>query len=177
MIEMDRRNFLRTSAVVAMALGGTAALASCAPKTASSTVLRVGSTTDIDALNPFTLFSTQAYDVMQLVYDRLTEYDADFKIKPALASEVNASADGKTFTYTLRSGVKWQDGKDFSADDVVFTFNMVKDNDYGTYGAYLKDLTDVAKVGDNQVKLTYSQPQTLDPGVIMPIAPKHLWEG
>lgn len=177
MIEMDRRSFMRTSAVVALALGGTAALASCAPETASSTVLRVGSTTDIDALNPFTLFSTQAYDVMQLVYDRLLEYDAEFNIKPALATEVTPGDGGKTFTYTLRSGVTWQDGKEFTADDVVFTFTMVKDNDYGTYGAYLKDLTDIRKVGDNQVRLTYSQPQTLDPGVIMPIAPKHLWEG
>src|SRR6516165_2356668 len=160
MIEMDRRSFFRTSAVVAMAVGGAAALASCAPQTATRTVLRVGSTTDIDALNPFTLFSTQAFDVMQLVYDRLMEYDADFKIKPALATGVDTGDGGKTFTYTLRSGVKWHDGKDFTADDVVFTFKMVKDNDYGTYGAYLKDLTDIAKVGDNQVKLTYSQPQT-----------------
>ena len=83
---------------------------------------------------------------------------------------------GKTFTYTLRDGVKWQDGQDFSADDVVFTFLMVRDNDYGTYGAYFKDLTDVVKVGSNQVRLTYAQPQTLDPAVIMPIAPKHLWD-
>jgi peptide/nickel transport system substrate-binding protein len=177
MTEMDRRSFFRTSAVVALAVGGAAALASCAPETATSTVLRVGSTTDIDALNPFTLFSTQAYDVMALVYDRLMEYDADFKVKPALATGVETTDGGKTFTYTLRSDVKWQDDKDFTADDVVFTFQMVRDNDYGTYGAYLKELTDVKKVGDNQVQLTYSQPQTLEPGIIMPIAPKHLWEG
>jgi peptide/nickel transport system substrate-binding protein len=177
MIEMDRRRFFRTSAVAALAIGGAAALASCAPETATRTVLRVGSTTDIDALNPFTLFSTQAFDVMQLVYDKLMDYDADFNIKPALASEVATSDGGKTFTYTLRSGVKWQDGKDFTADDVVFTFLMVRDNEYGTYGAYLKELTDIKKVGDNQVTLTYSEPQVLDPGVILPIAPKHLWEG
>ncbi len=177
MIEMDRRSFFRTSAVAALAIGGVAALASCAPETATRTVLRVGSTTDIDALNPFTLFSTQAFDVMQLVYDKLMEYDADFNIKPALASEVATGDGGKTFTYTLRSGVKWQDGKDFTADDVVFTFLMVRDNEYGTYGAYLKELTDIKKVGDNQVRLTYSEPQVLDPGVILPIAPKHLWEG
>ena len=177
MVEMDRRNFIRTSAVVALALGGAAALASCAPETATSTVLRVGSTTDIDSLNPFTAFSTQSYDVFQLIYDKLMDYDAELNIMPALATAVDTSADGKTFTYTLRSGVKWQDGKDFTADDVVFTFLLVRDNDYGTYGAYFKDLTDVSKVGDDQVRLTYSQPQTLEPGVIMPIAPKHLWEG
>ncbi|MBI3690919.1 MAG: twin-arginine translocation signal domain-containing protein, partial [Mycolicibacterium aromaticivorans] len=158
---MDRRKFLRTSAVVAAALGGAAALASCAPQTASSTVLRVGSTTDIDSLNPFTADSTQSDDVLQLVYDRLMGYDAQLNVQPSLATDMQTADGGKTFTYTLRSGVKWHDGKDFSADDVVFTFLMVRDNDYGTYGAYLKDLTDVVKVGDNQVRLTYSQPQTL----------------
>ena len=44
MVEMDRRNFIRTSAVVALAVGGAAALAACAPETATRTVLRVGST-------------------------------------------------------------------------------------------------------------------------------------
>lgn len=175
MMEMDRRSFLRTSAVVTLALGGVAALASCAPETASSKVLRVGSTTDIDSLNPFTAFSTQAYDVMQLIYDKLMDYDADLNIKPSLATAVDV-VDGKAYTYTLRDDVRWQDGTAFTADDVVFSFLMVRDNDYGTYGTYFKELTDVVKVGDNQVRLTYSQPQTLDPAVIMPIVPKHLWE-
>lgn len=176
MVEMDRRSFFRTSAVVTLALGGAAALGACAPQTATRTVLRVGSTTDIDSLNPFTAFSTQSNDVFQLIYDKLMEYDAKLNITPALATAVDAADGGKTFTYTLRSGVKWQDGTDFTPDDVVFTYLMVRDNDYGTYGAYLKNLTDIVKVGDNQVKLTYSQPQTVDPGVITPIVPKHLWE-
>lgn len=176
MSELNRRSFFRTSAVVAAALGGAAALASCAPKTATRTVLRVGSTTDIDALNPFTAFSTQAYDVFQLVYDKLMEYDAQLNLQPSLATGVDVTEGGRVFTYTLRSGVKWQDGKDFTADDVVFTYLLVRDNNYGTYGAYFKELTEATKTGDNKVRLVYSQPQTLDPAVIIPIVPKHLWE-
>jgi peptide/nickel transport system substrate-binding protein len=176
MVEMDRRNFIRASAVVALAVGGAAALAACAPETATRTVLRVGSLTDIDSLNPFTAFSTQSYDVFQLMYDKLMDYDAQLKVVPALATAVDKSADGKTFTYTVRSGVTWHDGTPFTADDVVFTFLLIRDNDYGSFGAYFKDLTDVSKVGDDKVKLTYSNPQTLEPGVITPIAPKHLWE-
>ena len=176
MVELNRRDFFRTSAVAALAMTGLAAVSACAPETATRTVLRVGSTTDIDSLNPFTAFSTQSYDVLQLIYDKLMDYDAQLDVKPSLATEVAVADGGKTFTYTLRDGVKWQDGQDFSADDVVFTFLMVRDNDYGTYGAYFKDLTDVVKVGSNQVRLTYAQPQTLDPAVIMPIAPKHLWD-
>jgi peptide/nickel transport system substrate-binding protein len=175
-LAMNRRGFLRTSAVVALALGGAAALAACAPETKTSTVLRVGSTTDIDSLNPYTAFSTQSYDVLQLVYDKLMDYDTDLKVQPALATKADVTDGGKTFTYTLRSDVKWQDGQPFSADDVVFTYLMVRDNNYGTYGAYFKELKDVTKVSDTQVRLSYSSPQTLDPAVIMPIAPKHIWE-
>lgn len=176
MHKIDRRSFLRNSAVVAAALGGAAALAACAPETATHTVLRVGSTTDIDSLNPFTAFSTQSYDVFQLLYDKLMEYDADLNVKPSLATDVKVEDGGKTYTYTLRDGVKWQDGNPFTADDVVFTLLMVRDNDYGTYGAYFKDLVDATSTG-NTVRLTYSRPQTLDPGVITPIVPKHIWSG
>jgi peptide/nickel transport system substrate-binding protein len=177
MKEMDRRNFLRASAVVTLALGGAAALAACAPQTATRTVLRVGSTTDIDSLNPFTAFSTQSYDVLQLLYDKLMDYDAQLNIVPSLATGVDRTDGGKTFTYTLRSGVKWQDGQNFTPDDVVFTFLMVRDNEYGTYGAYLKDLTDITAVGTDKVRLAYSKPQTVEPGIIVPIVPKHLWDG
>ncbi|ORA37606.1 ABC transporter substrate-binding protein [Mycobacterium aquaticum] len=176
MHKIDRRSFLRNSAVVAAALGGAAALAACAPETATHTVLRVGSTTDIDSLNPFTAFSTQSYDVFQLLYDKLMEYDADLNVKPSLATGVKVDDGGKTYSYTLRDDVKWQDGTPFTADDVVFTLLMVRDNDYGTYGAYFKDLVDATSTG-NTVRLTYSRPQTLDPGVITPIVPKHIWSG
>ncbi|MDF3338865.1 ABC transporter substrate-binding protein [Mycolicibacterium septicum] len=176
MQKMDRRSFLRNSAVVAAALGGAAALAACAPETATHTVLRVGSTTDIDSLNPFTAFSTQSYDVFQLLYDKLMEYDADLNVKPSLATDVKVDDGGKTYTYTLREDVKWQDGNPFTPDDVVFTLLMVRDNNYGTYGAYFKDLVDATTTG-NTVRLTYSRPQTLDPGVITPIVPKHIWAG
>ncbi len=135
-------------------------------------MLRVGSTTDIDSLNPFTADSTQSDDVLQLVYDKLMTYDAQLNIVPSLATNVQKTDGDRTFTYTLRSGVTWHDGKDFTADDVVFTFLMVRDNDYGTYGAYLKNLVDVTKVSGTQVRLTYSEPQVLEPGIIIPIAPQ-----
>lgn len=177
MIHMDRRTFFRASAVTTLALGGAAALASCAPQTATRTALRVGSTTDIDSLNPFTAFSSQSNDVFQLIYDNLLAYDANLGAAPSLASSVQRSPDGTTFTYTLRTDVKWHDGTEFSADDVEFTFTMIRDNNYGTYGAYLKDLTGITRPGANQIALTYAKPQTLDLGLIVPIVAKHQWEG
>ena len=45
---------------------------------------------------------------------------------PMLASGHQFSADNKTLTFTIRSGIKWSDGQAFSASDVVFTFQMLK---------------------------------------------------
>lgn len=172
---LSRRGFLRLAAITGVAVSSSGLLTACAPQVATSTVLRVGSTTDIDSLNPFTAFSSQAVDVLSVVYDKLMDLDATFAIIPSLASAVERSSDGTTFTYTLREGVTWHDGQPFSADDVVFTLTMLRDHNYGSYGAYFADLKHVTATGANSVRLVYSVPQTLEPGVIAPIVPKHIW--
>src|SRR5664279_2690766 len=96
---LDRRGFLRLAAISGLAIGAVPLVAGCAPQVATSTVLRIGSTTDIDSLNPFTGFSSQAVDVLSLVYDRLMEYDASFGVVPSLATATERSSDGMTFTY------------------------------------------------------------------------------
>jgi len=171
---LDRRGFLRLAAVTGLAVGASG-LVGCAPQVASSTVLRVGSTTDIDSLNPFTAFSTQAVDVLSLIYDKLMEYDTTFAVVPSLAASVERSTDGTTFSYTLREGISWHDGQPFTAEDVAFTLTMIRDHNYGSYGAYFTDLKKATATDATHVKLVYSVPQTLEPGVIAPIVPKHIW--
>jgi peptide/nickel transport system substrate-binding protein len=172
---LDRRGFLRLAAISGLAIGAVPLVAGCAPQVATSTVLRIGSTTDIDSLNPFTGFSSQAVDVLSLVYDRLMDYDASFAVVPSLATATERSSDGMTFTYTLRDGVTWHDGEPFTAADVVFTLTLVRDNNYGSYGAYFADLKTISAPDDAHVQLVYSVPQTLEPGLIAPIVPKHIW--
>jgi peptide/nickel transport system substrate-binding protein len=55
------------------------------------------------------------------IYDGLFDYDNDLNMVPALATSVDVSEDGKTVTFTLREGVKWHDGEDFTSEDVAFT--------------------------------------------------------
>lgn len=172
---LSRRALLRSSAIVALAVTGASSLASCAPQTSVGTVLRVGWTNDIDSLNPFTSFSTEAYDVWQLIYDRLLDYDADLKVQPVLATSFESNPDGTVFTFTIRDGVTWHDGKPLTADDVVFTFLMVRDNKLGSFAPYLTELVSAESPDASTVVLTYKVPQTLNPGLLMPIAPKHIW--
>ena len=132
---LPRRVFLRRAATGAMVIAaGPSLLAACtnADKTptpstsggsgASTGTLKVGWSSEPDTMNPLTTYSTEANEVLQLVYDKLLDYDATLKVVPSLATSTEVSTDGKEVTYHVRQGVLWHDGTPFTADDVVFTY-------------------------------------------------------
>ena len=66
------------------------------------------------------------------VYNRLVDIDDNFKVLPELATEWSVSADGLTWTFKLRSGVKFHSGKGFSSADVVYSFKRLLDEKAGS---------------------------------------------
>ncbi|MGI9336583.1 MAG: ABC transporter substrate-binding protein [Gammaproteobacteria bacterium] len=66
------------------------------------------------------------------VYNRLVDVDDSLQILPELAESWSVSEDGKTWTFNLRQGVKFHDGSDFDASDVVYTFKRLLDPDLGS---------------------------------------------
>ena len=66
------------------------------------------------------------------VYNRLVDIDDNFAVMPELATEWSASADGLTWTFKLRPGVKFHSGKDFSSADVVYSFKRLLDEKTGS---------------------------------------------
>ncbi|WP_027483779.1 ABC transporter substrate-binding protein [Deinococcus pimensis] len=67
--------------------------------------------------------------VAQQLFDGLVEYNyKTYKVEPALAESWTVTDGGKTYTFKLRQGVKWSDGQDFDADDVVFTYDQIIQN-------------------------------------------------
>ncbi|MEU1728294.1 ABC transporter substrate-binding protein [Nonomuraea sp. NPDC005692] len=65
--------------------------------------------------------------VMQLVYDNLLTVDDAAEYEPRLAERWEISKDAKSFTFHLRTGLKWSDGKPFGAKDVLFTYKLLAD--------------------------------------------------
>ena len=63
------------------------------------------------------------------IYEGLTAIDKDLKIVPGLAESWTVSPDGKTYTFKLRSGVKFHDGSAMEAEDVVSTIKRVQSKD------------------------------------------------
>src|SRR5579862_9654488 len=101
---------------------------------------------------------------------------------PMLATGSQWSNGFKTLTFTIRSGVKWSDGHAFGANDVIYTFNAMKNDKAIDLSALWSNaggpLTSVALQGTNQVVLTFNAPaQTYFYYVAdqTPIVPQHIW--
>jgi peptide/nickel transport system substrate-binding protein len=95
--------------------------------------LRIAQLGDVSSLNPLLTTELTASWPDQLVLAYLLRYGHHNEVTPELATVVptqangGISADGKTITYHLRKGVKWSDGKPFTADDVIFSTNVIND--------------------------------------------------
>jgi len=98
-------------------------------------------------------------------------------ITPWLAKSWEFAPDGMSMTMTLNSGVNWTDGLPFTADDVAFTFNLIRDNPgINTTGLQLKGATALAP---DRVRIDFPLPgyaQETTVGHVY-IVPRHLWEG
>lgn len=79
------------------------------------------------------------------VYNRLLDVTPDFELVPELAESWSVSEDGKTWTFKLREGVKFHDGSDFDANDVVHTFTRFFDPNLDTGAKQVMTFLDPAK--------------------------------
>ena len=83
-------------------------------------------------LNPHFAVGTKDQDGSRFFYEPLAGWDASGNLKPVLAESIpgredgTLAADGKSVTWKLKKGVTWHDGKPFTADDVVFTWEYAR---------------------------------------------------
>jgi peptide/nickel transport system substrate-binding protein len=93
--------------------------------------LVIGRTGDIDNLDPHVATAFQTIDALELIYDSLTELDADLNVQPALATEWEFNDDGTELTFHLREGVTFHDGDPMTSADVVASLERVLDEATG----------------------------------------------
>ena len=134
-------------------------------------------------LNPHFAIGTKDQVASRIFFEPLAGWDKDGNLIPCLAAEIptkangSLAADGMSVIWKLKQGVKWHDGKPFTADDVVFTWAYAADLATAAYstGSY-KDIT-VEKIDDHTVKVLFKAPTPFwaDPfvGSVGQILPKH----
>jgi len=144
--------------------------------TTKEAILRVGWASEPDTMNPLTTYSSESLEVTSLIYNKLLGYDLNFETVPELAKEFSYSEDGLTITYKMQEGVKWHDGEDFTAEDAAYTFNLIRDNELGQYAQWLTNMVSATAEDASTFVVTFDKPQAFNPGLVIPILPKHLWE-
>jgi peptide/nickel transport system substrate-binding protein len=137
-------------------------------------------------LNPHFAVGTKDQDGSRIFYEPLASWDPDGNLAPILATEIpsvqngGVSKDGKSVTWKLKKGVTWHDGKPFSADDCLFTWEYCADPATASVSiATYKDIK-VEKVDSHTIKVNFSKPTPFWAdafvGVRGMIIPKHLFE-
>src|SRR5579875_833895 len=119
---LSRRDFLRlTGATVGgLALAGIPDLSDAASPKRGGT-LRLGNTADVVSFEPYAVSDNVSIWTMLLIYDQLTRPTTDgLSLQPGLAKSWDISKDGKTYTFHLRTDVKFHDGTPLTAADVKF---------------------------------------------------------
>ncbi len=177
-----RHTVLLLVAVLAagMAWGVVSALAaSSSPRPSPSgkkIVLQVGFEDTVDNLNPFIGFALVSYDVYDLNYDFLVNYDATtLRPVPGVAESWEHSPDGKVWTFHIRHGVTWQDGQPLTAQDVAFTFNYVVDHQMAAFTVYTSWIKHVTATDPYTAVFTCTQPKANMLQMWVPILPEHIW--
>jgi peptide/nickel transport system substrate-binding protein len=152
------------------ACGGTTA--------AQPSVVKIGWAGSPDTLNPGAALLSESFTVFECIYSTLYKRQLDNTYKPDLVENVSASPDYLTYTYTIRSGVKFHDGTPLTAKDVAFTFNFYHNHeDFPYMYGYTANFESITAPDDTTVVLKLAAPIPNIEYVVayLYVLPEHIW--
>lgn len=154
LLDLTRRRLLQGAAAATL-IAGLPALARAQTTPKRGGILRIGHSggATSDSIDPATYAAGPIVTAMLGgVCNNLTEVDAEGNAAPELAETIEASPDAKVWTFTLRKGVTFSNGKPLTADDVIASYNHHR-GEASTSGAkaVLAEIVDIRKDGDGVV--------------------------
>jgi peptide/nickel transport system substrate-binding protein len=156
--------------------GSPSAAADAATPGGTLTIAQPG---NVDSMNPFIAQYATPTEIHRLMYDFLTNYSPrDESPIPGLASSWTHSADGLTWTYTIRSGSKWSDGVPVTAHDAAWTYNEIMTNPAAAVanGNFVVNFKSVTAPNDTTLVIQLKRPQATMLALDIPIVPEHIWK-
>jgi peptide/nickel transport system substrate-binding protein len=170
---LSRRDFLRRGTAVGLSLpllgavlaacgSSKAATATRAPTGKSGATIRVGVVTPTAAINPITIADQGGIECIDQVGEFLVFTDRQLKYHPWLAESWQPNSDATVWTFKIRQGVKFNNGRPMTVDDVVYSFKSQSDptsssNALSIFGGTLVP-DGVVKVDDTTVAFHLEQP-------------------
>ena len=123
---------------------------------ASAAELKWAAQNDILTLDPHAQNHATTNNIVSHTYEPLVRFDKNYKVEPALATswQINSPT---TVRFNLRKNVKFQDGTPFTADDVLFSFDRIK-QPQGTLQIYVAGVKEIKKIDDHTVDVISEKP-------------------
>ena len=172
-------------AVTAAGLVAALLLPAAVPVSAQdAVVLRVGTTQDLDSLNPFSTILVVGYEAFGLTYQYMVDSGPNLEPVPGFAESWERAADGHSWTFHIRDGMKWSDGEPATAEDACFSWQLGVDAiaaDESLGAGYLEPtmsdagVTKVECPDANTLIATTDDPSDRVLQIAIPVIPKHIW--
>lgn len=147
---------------LALAVAVAAAVAFAVP--AGAQELKIAVAADVTSIDPqfFHLFPNN--NIAEHIFDKLVQMDADSRMIPGIATSWK-TIDDKTWEFKLRRGIKFHDGSEITAADVVFSIDRVPQvpNSPGPFTAYTKAIQKIDVVDPYTIRVQYAAPYPLAP--------------
>ena len=105
--------------MAALLLPGAASVSAADP-----VVLRVGTTQDLDSLNPYATILVVGYEAFGLTYNYMVDSGPSLEPVPGFADKWERAADGHSWTFHIRDGMKWSDGEPATSADACFSWQL-----------------------------------------------------
>ena len=147
----------------------------CGGTTDNSSTLVYGSG-DYDSINPI---MNEHCEIKHLLFDSLVKRDGEGNLVPSLATQWSYDEASMTYTFQLRGDVKWHDGESFTAEDVRFTIEAIRNPENGSENApNYEEVKEINVISDTEIAFVMTEPNYAFPDYMtMSILPEHLLQG
>jgi microcin C transport system substrate-binding protein len=144
-------------------------------------MLKMGAQGTFDSFNPYIIKGNDAAGVGFLTETLLTKSaDEAFSEYGLLAESVEWPEDRSWVTFRLRPEARWHDGVPITADDVIFSLDILRTKGHPFYRFYYQNFEKVTKLDERTVRIDFSAGENRELPLIageIPVLPKHYWEG
>ncbi|MDB4836862.1 ABC transporter substrate-binding protein [Marinomonas sp.] len=164
--KISRREFLGRMVATGVTVGAASSLitqsvfaATESPKKGGRLVVGTEAASTNDSLDPTKFNSTTNYLIAYAVYDPLVNRGLDLQPIPWLAESWEPNANATEWTFNLRKGITFHNGKDFSADDVIYSLaRHISETSESPAKAFLSQISEMIKEGSHTIRFKLSAP-------------------